>query len=207
MIAATIGVGKAHARMARLAADSAAEATGLDVHVLTEVPDDVRSPAMYKLRLVERYRQTVLFFDADVRFLRPWPAIESYDDREAFFASKHDPTAAVQRDCTKNDLDQARYFYSGLWIANERHLAMFAEADRLGSSPNYRTEFAYEMTALNMAAQRQGVVVQFLAPHLHAVCDPAVDLPADPVCLHIAGRSLQGINRAIFERELFRHGH
>lgn len=206
MIAATIGVGKAHARMARLAADSAAEATGLDVEVLTEIPDDVSSPAAYKLRLVERYQQTVLYFDADVRFLRPWVAIESYDDREAFFASQHDLTSAVARDCEINGLDPARYFYSGLFIANERHRAMFARAERIVSSRNYKTQFAYEMTGVNIAAQRLGVPVQFLAPYLHAVCDPAVELPADPVCLHIAGRSLQGINRAIFERELIKHG-
>ena len=205
MIGVTIGVGRAYREMAELAAESVQKWTGLNVRVVTSTQGC--HPAKYKLLLLEQHDETVFYFDADTRMIGPWPEIASYEDRTDFIASKHDPTDARDRDCGRYGLDNNRYFYSGLWFANRKHHGeAFHAAYELCHSDDYRTEFQYEQTALNVAIQRYDIQLAPVPWERHVVCDNdnASRVAKATSMLHIAGSHLQGVNRRIFEREILR---
>lgn len=204
MIGVTIGIGRAYREMAELAAESVRKWTGLDVDVITDAAG--MRAAEVKLTLLERYSETVFYFDADTRMVNAWPELREYEGRESFIASKHDASEALDRDCEHYKLNPDRFFYAGLWIANRQHAAAFKHAIELCQSDYYRTSFGVDQTALNVAMQRFDVDFQPLPWERHVVCAPENlhKIPADASVLHIAGAHLQGENRKIFEREILR---
>lgn len=204
MIGVTIGLGRPYREMAELAAASVRKWTGLAVDVITDSAG-MRAGEV-KLTLLERYSGTVFYFDADTRMVNAWPELRDYEDCEAFIASRHDASEAVDRDCEYYKVNSDRYFYAGLWIANRRHAEAFKHALELCQSDYYRTSFGVDQTALNVAMQRFDVDFQSLPWERHVVCSPENlhKIPADASVLHIAGAHLQGENRKIFEREILR---
>jgi len=204
MIGVTIGVGRSYREMAELAAETVRKWTGLDVDVITDTAG--MRAAEVKLTLLERYSGTVFYFDADTRMVNAWPELREYEDCEAFIASRHDASEAVDRDCEHYNLSPDRYFYSGLWIANRRHAEAFNRALELCHSADYKTAFGVDQTALNVVMQKLGVPFRSLPWNRHVVCVPENlhKIPADASVLHIAGAHLQGENRKIFEREILR---
>ena len=206
MIGVTIGVGKAYFRMAELAAESVRQFTGLPVEVIAHTPGE-EHPAKYKLKLLEQFPGTVFYFDADTRMVGPWPGLLEYDNSPKFVASLHDPSKAKDRDARHYKIDPRRWFYSGLWIANrEHHGEAFKAAYEICHRKDYRTSFAYEQTAMNVAIQRAGCALDPIPWERHVVCDEPnqYKIPPKASVLHIAGRSLHVKNRKIFEREIFR---
>jgi lipopolysaccharide biosynthesis glycosyltransferase len=201
MIAVTIAVGDQYERLAEAAAASCERCTGLPTHVIRETPGESK-PARYKLQLLRLFPgQTVLYFDADTRFLRPWD-VRGLDDMRAFAAVLDMPSDARNKDCRHYGIDPHRYFNSGIWIANGRHVEAFALADQISHAPDYRTGFRYEQTALNVAIQQLNVPVVFLDRRYNAICDPACQMPADPVVVHRAGGKPGGDHERIFERTI-----
>jgi lipopolysaccharide biosynthesis glycosyltransferase len=201
MIAVTIAVGEQYQCLAEAAADSCQRYTGLDVHVIRDAPGESQ-PARYKLQLLRLFPgETVLYFDADTRFLRHW-GVRGLDDFPAFAAVLDMPSAARDDDCRRYGIDPQKYVNSGIWIANARHAEAFALADQICHSPDYRTSFRYEQTALNVAIQRLNVPVVFLERRCNAICDPACKMPADPVVVHRAGGKPGGDHERIFERTI-----
>jgi len=205
MIAATIAHGTAYRELAGLAAESVRKHTGLETVVLS--PSDfpqskLRHPAYAKLLLLRHFEgQSVLYFDADVRFVRDWD-VAAIRDTDHFVAVADMPSKARDADCKRYKLDPVWYVNSGLWIANQRNAAALEVALHLANDPAYWTAFRYEQTALNVALQRYRVPIRLLDPRYNWICSPQHPPPPDATVLHIAGGSLQSRNRAIFERAI-----
>jgi len=206
MLAVTIGVGHRYAVEAEEAAETARWSTGLETIVLTATPGEL-TPAFYKLQLLDMFPgETILYFDADTRFLRRWDA-GRHSDSPAFRAVLDWPSGARNGDCEAFGLDRSRYINSGLWIASPHHVEAFRLADQICHADDYSTQFQYEQTALNSALQRLGVPMIFMHRRYNAICSPrrlrSGEFPADPVVLHRAGVGAAG-NREMFAEILAR---
>lgn len=202
MIAATIGVGEHYERLAEEAAASVEWSTGLRAYVIRETPGET-TPSLYKLRLLEMFSaESVLWFDADTRFIRKWD-VSSLANRHEFFAVLDMPSGARDSDCRGYGIAPQRYFNAGIWIANSAsHARAFAFANALCHSPHYSTRFQYEQTAMNVAMQRLKIPCVWLDPRYNYICDPKVPRPDDPVVIHRAGGKIGGIHQQTFEREI-----
>lgn len=165
MIAVTVGVGDRFRRMANVAADSCAAATGLDTVVLDErifERSGMDNPQCLRLRIFDLFPKVAsfLYFDADLLFLRP------IDVRRVFFGSDFlcvkDVAEAswIQQDAKRIGIPAAEYFNSGIIVANRtKHLPMMRLAESLLSV--YDGAFA-DQGVLNWACKLLGVKVQFL---------------------------------------------
>lgn len=183
MIAITIAVGAKYEAAAKLAVDSCERMTGLRAFTLRNT--GACPPAKFKLRLLEMFPlQTIFYFDADARFLRPWDP-RQYEDSSSVVTVLDWPSAARNDDCTTFGINPSRYFASGFWIANARHhAAAWAEARKIAHAPDYRTAFKYEQTALNTAVQRAGLQVTNLDRRYWWI--PTRDHPAPPDVVTVA---------------------
>ena len=200
MLAVTIGVGHHYAAEAETASATVRWSTGLETVVLTATPGEP-VPAFYKMRLLDMFPgETILYFDADTRFLRKWDVVR-HDGSPAFRAVLDWPSTARNTDCKAFALDASRYVNTGIWIASPHHAPVFRLADRICHASDYATEFQYEQTALNAALQRLGVPMIFLDRRYNAICSPrrlrSGEFPADPVVLHRAGAG------CVTSREMF----
>jgi lipopolysaccharide biosynthesis glycosyltransferase len=199
MLAVTIASDAAYLRMAQAAAASVRWSTDLaTVIVRHEGPEPA---AFRKLQLLDEYpNRTILYFDADTRFLRRWDATV-YEDQPYVVAVRDvHSTQAVAQDCRRYALQADTYSNSGLWIANQRHAYVWRLADQIRKAGDYQTAFRYEQTALNAAIQQQQTPVLLLDPRYNWTCKTPP--PADAVVIHCAGGSLHSRNRAIFERAI-----
>jgi lipopolysaccharide biosynthesis glycosyltransferase len=198
MIALTIASDLAYLRLAFAAAKSVRWSTGLEAEVVRHYED---SPAAFrKLAILDEYRdQTVLYFDADTRFLQRWD-VSGYDDRPYVVAVRDvGNPEAIAADCRRYKLQPEAYLNTGLWIANQRHAEAWQLADQIRQTPDYKTAFQYEQTALNAAIQQQQTPVLILDRRYNWTCDTIP--PPDSVVIHCAGGSLHSRpNRPIFER-------
>ncbi len=202
MIAVTIAVGRYYQDLAREAAASVEWSTGLRTSVITETNGEKR-PSNFKLRLLDWWPdETVLFFDADTRFLRPWN-VSMFDGLQAFAASLDMPSSALDADCARYQIKPERYFNAGVWFANRRfHKQAFDFADTLVHSPQYVTRFQYEQTALNVAIQRFQIPLLELPRRYNALCDPKTPIPDDAVVVHRAGGRSDGPHEKIFRKAI-----
>lgn len=183
MIAITIAVGAKYEAAAKLAVESCEKMTGLRAFTLRNT--GACPPAKFKLRLLELFPlQTILYFDADARFLRSWDP-RQYEDSSSVVTVLDWPSAARNDDCTTFGINPSRYFASGFWIANARHhAAAWAEARKIAHDPDYRTSFKYEQTALNTAVQLAGLPVTNLDRRYWWI--PTRDHPAPPDVVTVA---------------------
>lgn len=190
MIAVTIAVGPKYEAAAALAVHSCREATGLNPFTIRNC--GACPPAKLKLRLLEMFpRESVLYFDADARFLRPWDP-RQYEGSPAVVAVLDWPSAARNADCAAFNLDARSYFASGFWIANAKHhAATWAEARKIAFATDYRTAFKYEQTALNAAVQRGDVPVRFLDRRHWWIPTAAHQAPPDVIAVAMGGDAWQ----------------
>jgi hypothetical protein len=196
-----VAVGPAFARLGELAAESLRRYTGADPVIVREAPAG-RPPAAVKLQLLDMFPgDTVLFCDADTRCVRPWD-LSPWESFRGFAAVRDLPSRARQQDCDYYHLDPALYVNTGFWFAGPDCVPVFRDAAELMRSPDYRTAFRWEQTALNVALQRSAVAVQLLERRFNAVCAPTFPPPADAVLLHCAGGCLHGPNRVLFEKAI-----
>jgi hypothetical protein len=213
MLAVTIGAGPRYAAEAETAAATVRWSTGLDTVVLTATPGEP-IPAFYKLRLLDMFPgESILYFDADTRFLRKWD-VARHDGSPAFRAVLDWPSAACRGDCRTFSLDASRYVNTGIWIASPHHAAAFRLAGEICHAADYSTRFQYEQTALNAALQRLGIPMIFMDRRYNAICSPrrlrSGEFPADPVVLHRAGAGCvtsRDMFEAILQREEAKANH
>jgi hypothetical protein len=196
-----VAVGPAFERLAELAATSLRRYTGADPLIIRQAPAG-RPPAAAKLGLLDLFPgETVLFCDADTMCVRPWD-LSPWESFRGFAAVRDLPSRARQQDCDHYGLDPAQYFNTGVWFAGPDCLPVFRDAAALMDSPDYRTAFRFEQTALNVALQRSAVASQILDRRYNAICHPDDLPPDDAVLLHCAGGCLHGPNRVLFEKAI-----
>lgn len=204
MIAVTIGVGKRCGEEAEAAAETVRWSTGLETIVLHETPGEP-VPAAYKLQLLDLWPgESVLYFDADTRFLQRWD-VSRYEE-PLFVAALDYPSGCRDGDCLEFGINPQRYINTGIWIAHPSHRPALQLAYQIFHDAGYYTRFRYEQTAFNAALQRLHVPLHLLPRRFNVICDPrrAAELPADTVVLHRAGAGAKA-NGILFRRILDRH--
>jgi lipopolysaccharide biosynthesis glycosyltransferase len=118
-----------------------------------------RTPQNYaaKLELPRMFNQTVVWFDADLWFVRDVDLSE-FDDQPEFFAvldpGIHDLDHFPLHDSRTLNLDHLKYFNSGFFIWNSRHHAAFEEARRVMANDIRKLKDFGEQSALNAGVQR-----------------------------------------------------
>jgi hypothetical protein len=136
MLAVTIGVGAGYVEMARLAAARVEALCGLPTRILGEVEMRAVLPA----RLLERYGPSasmflklhvfdlvsdddILYFDADLVFLRPWSPRDLAGS--AAFIAVRDLWYLdfIRHEAALADVEPDAYFNTGLFIASRHHHA------------------------------------------------------------------------------------
>lgn len=110
-----------------------------------------------KLELPRMFNQTVVWFDADLWFIRD-ADLSQFDDREEFFGVRdpgiHDPDHFPFHDCQTLDLDLLKYFNTGFFIWNNRHQEAFKTAQRVMKSHAGKLRDFGEQSALNAGVQK-----------------------------------------------------
>lgn len=201
MIAVTIAVGDEYQALARLAVESCRRCTGLDPIVITDTEGVL--PAFYKLRLLDIFPgETVFYFDADARFLRPWD-VHEFANHPYPIAVLDWPSEARRIDCERYGLEQYRYFASGFWIANDAHSGVWRAAAKIAFSESYQTAFKYEQTALNTAVQHAALPITILDRRFFWV--PIHERAAPQSTYTVAlGGSADGPNRKFYDEAIAR---
>lgn len=205
-LALTIASGRRYWLMALRAADSCRRQTGLDTRVIGKVtvpplPHNDLHPSFWRLWLwdiVPLEVETVLWFDADTYFLRPWPHLEQLLATPGFSARTDLPTMPLLHECEEHGLLLSRYVNAGVFVTHRADRHVFELAKRIATDPQYRSRYL-EQTALNEALQRSNVELNLLNPRFNAICRPSM-LPVDPVVIHRAGGGRNRRNAALFEQ-------
>lgn len=204
MLALTIATGPEYRRLASRAAESVLRRTGLDVRIVTEVPDG-RHPSFHRLwlwDLIPAQYDQVLYFDADTYFLRdarPWEWLAHYD-----FAARHDlPSGRLIAECEEHGLVYGLYVNAGVFVAHRRSKPCFEIAQRYAMDPAYKSRYL-EQTALNVGLQHGGAEIRLLPAACNAICRPA-NVPVEPIVLHRAGGGKNRRNARLFERLIAEH--
>jgi hypothetical protein len=200
MIAATIAVGDDYQRAAELAVDSARRCLGLDPVVITDV-GGLGKPSMWKLKLLDEFPgETVLYFDADARFLKPWD-VREFDDTPWPVVVQDWASGARDHDCRHYGIAGDRYFASGFWIANGRHADVWRTAWEIATASDYATKFRYEQTALNVAVQRARLPLVILDRRYWWIPTLARRAPPDVVTVALGG-GFDGPDRPAYDEAL-----
>lgn len=179
--------------LAQLAQQHFEEATGLP-SVLFSTPVEKNYLAKFELHTMFK-GQTVVYFDADLWFLRKVD-LSHFDQREEFLAvldpGVYNPLHFPSPDCKTLGIESNQYFNSGLFIWNDRHKPIFAEALNI-----YRKEFRRlgdfgEQSVLNAAVQRLGKVGLIsntfnYTPHGEKDKDACMEPQENPATAHAAG--------------------
>jgi hypothetical protein len=171
MIAATVGVGAEWHELAAIAAASVSRHTGLQVHILDE--QDLRrsrlpGPYWLKFRLFDLLEvDTVLFFDADVLFVRPWNPTPYAGLPEIVCVRDRWWKPEIIADASQFGVPPHEYFNSGMFIANRRHHSQWLRcAERCMSE---HSSLFWEQGALNAARRRLNLGLRFLDRRYNSV--------------------------------------
>ena len=133
MIAVTIGIGEKWELLARLAAESCRESTGLETFILGE--EAMRrygytTPHHLKYKLFHEFpdADSILYFDADTIFLQPFEA-RAFIDRPVFPCVRdlYESEAVVREEAGSLRLPPENYFNSGFFIVQRAFHATFLE--------------------------------------------------------------------------------
>jgi len=167
MIAATIGIGEAYGKLARYAAQTVREMTGLETVILDDkdfVKSGLPHPHHLKLRLFDLVEdETVMFFDSDMVCLNRWSP-QRFIKANAVVAVVERPVPTIMRICEAWDIPWHEYFNAGLMILDRRcHQDWLREAERFVLTDKKFTEFdPYDQAALNITRYRLGVKLELL---------------------------------------------
>jgi len=197
MLAVTIAVGDAYLELTERAAWSVRRHTGVQTMIVDD-PDPDWPPAYEKLRLFDRFDGPLLYFDADTfTVARWWPTNLA---KNGWMAAVLDyASRARNADCERYRIDPERYVNTGVMILHPHHKPVLELAREIACSPDYRTGFKFEQTAVNVAAQRLGVSVLFLDRRYNVICADNEEIPSKPVILHAGGGGVKSRNRRRFE--------
>ena len=192
MIAVTIGVGPKFAPLAEMAAASCASRTGLPVEIMGDAAMTkyaAKTPLHLKFKLFEEFphAETILFFDADVVFARPWDAREWAGAEEFICVRDLWDKGWIVSDAEDIGIPPRDYFNAGIFIVNRtRHLPMLRLAAKLCG--RFRSNF-YDQTALNAARAWLDIPTRYLPKaynYLVTHWNAGSDLE-DLVVLHLLG--------------------
>lgn len=110
-----------------------------------------------KLELPGMFRQTVVFFDADLWFIRD-ADLSEFNDQEEFLAAVdpgiHDFHNFPLPDSRALKLDHLKYFNSGFFIWNSRHHVAFEVARKIMATEKHKLKDFGEQSSLNAGVQR-----------------------------------------------------
>lgn len=155
MIGVTLA-NKDYMPMAVEAAERFNKFTGLPF-VIVRVND--KKPYMTKLRLHTMFNQTVVFFDADLWFVKKCD-LSQFNERKEFIGVKdiletNDESSCIFiNDCRKHGINRSLYINTGFYIWNNRHKQILEEASRL--SEVLKVKDFGEQSYINIALQRSG---------------------------------------------------
>ena len=197
-------------RMADEAAERFSWATGLRTYIRSEPADRCYRA---KFDLARDLEGTVVYFDADLWFLRKFDITRYYDRRE--FLATLDPGRFEighfpLHDSKVMGLDPGRYFNSALMIWNLRHEEAWKEARRISASGKYpnlhdpgnpseggtRLRDFGEQSHINAAIQNTGTPFEALPATLNYMPYAAREMDGykrlnDPIACHAAGYAIE----------------
>lgn len=165
MIAVTIGVGPTWQTVAELAAHRCQKMTGLHTVVLGDEAlsrHGLEKPHHLKFRLFDEFPKvdTILYFDADTIFLRPWDVRDHRRTSEFICVPDLSTENVVINESRSIGISPGSYFNSGLFIASRtHHERMFHLAEEL--SGQLHSTF-HDQTYLNAARDRLGLTARYL---------------------------------------------
>ena len=208
MIAVTIATPD-YMHLASEQALSMSSHSGLMTHLILIPEARFEEAVAVKLELQRTFRgNTVLFFDADWRAIRPVDVgmLEKLSGAGKFVACQDpgifDPAAFPAPDCKVFGIERLKYFNSGFWVANfanERHVLAFEKARELyeeSKRGRWKEIRDYgEQSYLNAGVQMAGVEIELLPDRwnffYHAFRWGAVaHIPRNIIGLHAAGSKL-----------------
>jgi len=164
MIAVTIGVGEPFYHMALLAGGLASRFTSLKVQILTEKHlrrCGARHPTYLKLHLFDLVEDDdILYFDADVVFLRAWDPTQYVRRKEIVCVRDMWFAPHIIQDAEWNGIPINEYFNAGMFIVNRTNHERLLRAAEAGL-PRLILGFA-DQTALNEARVRLDIPALFL---------------------------------------------
>lgn len=166
MIAVTIGCGERYGLMAKLAARKAEEATGLPIHILGDRDCEalkVPSPHYLKLYLFKLFpnASSILYFDADLFFLRKWDPITLAGRSEIVCVRDRWSWGCIEADAARAEVPVREYFNTGLLILNrEVHEEWLDRTQQELGTIEYGG--LYEQTYLNWTRWKLRLPVLFL---------------------------------------------
>ena len=154
MLAVTIGVGPEGDELAPMAAKLVEKNLGLETRILNA--DHYRRSGcdhicFLKLDLFDLFPdvENILYFDADLMFIRPWEPMRFVDRAEFIGVRDINYASWIRSDCAAHRIPSNDYINAGLFIANRtHHTTMFELAKQL--APNRQGEL-YDQTVLNWA--------------------------------------------------------
>lgn len=193
-------VSPSYRRLAREAIRRFERFTGMEVKVIECADKDG-----FKMKLeLDKHcgRRSVVFFDADLWFLRPWEPLPMLGT--ATWMACHDsavwnPGSFCYKDCHENGLDRFHYVNSGLFLCDLRrqeHRDVFKSARASFRSPKTVTADTTDQFHLNRAILKHAVPVAFLPPRfafysLAVVWGQYPAIPRELVGIHAAGVALK----------------
>lgn len=190
MTAVTIAVGQQWHELGQKTALLAARCTGLPVEILGE--DAVRktglAPSELKFRLFDLVQsENILYFDADLLFVRRWNPLLYADRRELVCVRDHWYQPHIIADARQFGVPPEDYFNSGLFIANRSHhhqWLQFAEASRYETTTKMQ-----DQGPLNAARVRLEIPAHFLSRRYNTVGSAAAPMwdQVQAIGLHYAG--------------------
>lgn len=165
MIAVTIGVGSTWRTVAELAAERCRKMTGLRTAIMddeTMSRHSLRKPHHLKFRLFDEFpdADTILYFDADTIFLRPWDVRGHRHTADFVCVPDLARENVVISEARSIGIPAETYFNSGLFIASRSiHERMFHLAEDM--SGQFFSTF-HDQTYLNSARDRLGLHATYL---------------------------------------------
>lgn len=158
MKAFTIATG-AYAELAAITVPAFEWATGLAVTVIADTDDSFGAEAPYARKLTLPDDEQLIYFDADLLFLRKWDVPEvPLEEFAGVLAQRYERN--LRATLARYGGDPRKFFNTGLFIASVAHREAFAQASewlREGVSS------LHEESVLNCALQRHEVPLRQLA--------------------------------------------
>jgi len=172
IVAVTIGVGEKHRAMAELAAESYRIHGGGRVEILDRrhlEASGLLVPGHLKFKIFDFVpdAKRILYFDADMVFLRPFPFKELAEEDALYCVPDGEEKPWVRRDSKRIGVPANEYFNSGFFVASrEHHLQMLKLSENL--SPISVGMFN-DQTQLNWARELLGIKTRYLPQYFNNI--------------------------------------
>lgn len=166
MVGVTIGVGEYYRRLARHAARTVEEKTGLKTIILGDehfALSGFQAPHHLKLRMFDLVDdESLLYFDADMVCLNPWSP-ERFARKDAVVAVAESARPLHVRTAKDWEIPVENYFNAGLLILNRSHRDWLRETELFVLTDKRFAEYdPYDQAALNITRFRLGLKLELL---------------------------------------------